>query len=350
MGQYNLERDIEILVEMYEYGVTYEELSELLDLPCSRVKNTINTYIKERIKNDVLELYDKGLSHTSIAKELKITPNRTKLILAKNGRMTIDNLKRPELLELIVNDYKNGLSISEIRRKYKMSDNSILIYLGVAGVPIKSRTTDIDINERYFNTLNKDNIFDLGIMFSMCNVYNLSNSRKRVDLVIAKKFERYLTHIKDRLNTINTIYYKKVGNSANLSIHSNELSKVLLKYGLKDKFPTLDEELEYKFYDGYFRTSLRIRNSGIHIMFKGHNAYNLIQYLINIGIDEEDLMIENDALKIYKSDALERLIRTYPFIYDMVIDYTTENSWNTKWSNINIRFREQELDRTVSNY
>ena len=347
---YNLERDIEILAGMYEDGATYEELSELLDLSCSRVKNTINTYIKERIKNDVLELYDKGLSHTSIAKELKITPNRTKLILAKNGRMTIDNLKRPELLELIVNDYKNGLSISEIRRKYKMSDNSILIYLGVAGVPIKSRTTDIDINERYFNTLNKDNIFDLGIMFSMCNVYNLSNSRKRVDLVTAKKFERYLTHIKDRLNTINTIYYKKVGNSANLSIHSNELSKVLLKYGLKDKFPTLDEELEYKFYDGYFRTSLRIRNSGIHIMFKGHNAYNLIQYLINIGIDEEDLMIENDALKIYKSDALERLIRTYPFIYDMVIDYTTENSWNTKWSNINVRFREQELDRTVSNY
>ena len=80
-------------------------------------------------------------------------------------------------------------------------------------------------------------------------------------------------------------------------------------------------------------------------MFKGHDGCNLVKYLVKIGIDEEDLLVKSDGLSIYKNDAIERLIRTHPFIYDVLIDYVTENSWNTKWSRINVRFREQELDR-----
>ena len=193
---YNLERDIEILVGMYEDGATYEELAELIDMSCSRVKNSINTYIKDKLRNKVVSLSDKGLNHIEIAKELGITYNRTKSILAKSGKMTIEDIKKPELLEPIAQDYKNGLSTLEIRKKYKMSDNTVLVYLGVAGVPLRDRTVDANINEKYLNTLDISNVFELGIMFSMCNVYTINKSQKRIDFVTNKRYEKCTRNFK----------------------------------------------------------------------------------------------------------------------------------------------------------
>ena len=151
--------------------------------------------------------------------------------------------------------------------------------------------------------------------------------------------------MKESMKLTGKIYAKTNTNSFFLNTCSLKLANRLENYGLKKEFPVLHEDIQKYFYNGYFQISVKIQRAGIRIMLRYHDPKNLISYLNKIGIDKNSIIFNKDSLVIYQNDELERLIRTHPDIYDLLMEYVNEKGWNTKWSRFIIRFREFKLDR-----
>ena len=135
--------------------------------------------------------YKKGMNMSKIARKYKCSVTPIRRILKINDiriRQTgeVNTLDLPT--DQIFTYYQNGMSISKIARKYKCSKNAIVKRLKDNNVYRYREDIDIPLNEMILEYQNGMNSIQLGTKYN-CNQQTIINKLKKVGITIRTKKE-----------------------------------------------------------------------------------------------------------------------------------------------------------------
>lgn len=213
--------------------------------------------------DNIIKLYNDGLSVTKIGEQLNLSRQYISRLLKKNG---IDIVLQPNKIDIkedeICTLYKSGLSITKIADMYSVSMKPIKRILKqnnivITGQDNRKHTCNYD----YFETIdNEHKAYWLGFIMADGNV-RIENGKKYV-LEIGLKSDDD-THLNKFLNDIGStdkVTYKMNGiyKSCRVMIRSKKLINDLIELGCVErkslilKFPNIQEPLKRHFIRGYF--------------------------------------------------------------------------------------------------
>ena len=118
--------DMETIANLYMDGLPLSKIAEMTNVSYTTLRNKMTYFLEDnysgrdslkKIDEEILRMHDIGISKRKISKHLNCSEAKIKLLLAKNGRVTKDDLMKPELLEKVREDYEAGLSLKNISKK-----------------------------------------------------------------------------------------------------------------------------------------------------------------------------------------------------------------------------------------
>lgn len=257
-------------VELYNKGTSIRAIASEYNVGKTLVIRAIKPHTTIREKSPNLQyaeewhrLYLSGVTKADIAREYNVSPPVVGSILEKMGVEKEPKMLKYEHLEKAFIDlYESGLSLREIGDKFGIDRQTILNYLNRRGATVRdlseaSRT--IPFNEDYFDVLCPENLFVLGMIYSIGNiVYDnqtarnlllMSNREGNIDFIL-EKIER--TREKE-LSLHDGIYFQE-------PIHSIKFVKRLMELGFHSssnyEFPQLEGNELDRFIDGFMYADL----------------------------------------------------------------------------------------------
>lgn len=197
----------------------------------------------------------------------------------------------------IINLYtKEGLTCTEIGRKYAAKADTISKYLKQWGIEIKgNRTANRLLNEDYFSIINTPNkAYFLGLLFADGSVTLDSKRSPRIRLELIEEDQNILQKFRDELNSDSAFRYDKRANRENgtytFGVRNLKLATDLAKYNiLPNKTYNVTELIipdNYKI--DYLRGlidgdgSIYFSQNLWHINFCGHSE-NIVSQVANLG-------------------------------------------------------------------
>ena len=282
------------------------EIAKIYNVDKSSVSRYIHEDVKPRLRglNDAQKetaktLYESGYTIREIAHEIEGSYNTIKTFLIKEyGEITTSRKKKyNHLIDLFVNDYNSGLSSLEIAEKYNVSPSTVLNYIGEKNVKARDYSESsnrYDINEDYFNLLNKNNSYILGLILG-CSSENKKSSMDFIDLRFTKKQNSIMNTILKEIYTKDTPSKHNTNSTTVIRVYSKKLVKRILEIKNELISGCIPNELsEYKenFLKGFLESSKIDIKNGICI-----KAYeNQTNFIINLISDYYELIKSNENL------------------------------------------------------
>lgn len=269
------------------------EIARIYNVDKSSVSRYIHEDVKPRLrglsdtqKETAKALYEGGYKLSEIAREINGSPCTIKSFLIKEyGEIiTFRKKKYEHLIDSFVNDYNSGLSSWEISKKYNVSPSTILNYIGEKDVKARDYSESsnrYEINEDYFDLLNKNNSYILGLILG-CSSENKKSSMEFIDLRFTKKQESTADTILKEIYTTEAPSKYYVNSTTVVRIFSKKLVKRILDIKnelISGHIPNeLDKYKEY-FLQGFIESSkINIKNG---ICIKTYeNQTNFIKNLL----------------------------------------------------------------------
>lgn len=144
-----------------------------------------------------IEEYLKGKSIKNICKEYHLTPKllRNRLVLKGvqiRGRSTTQKPYNNDLIENILNDYKNKISIRKISAKYNINRHDVSFILKQNDINVTKRL--VKLNENYFETIDTEHkAYWLGFLYADgC----ISKSNYSIELTLKYSDKHHLEQFK----------------------------------------------------------------------------------------------------------------------------------------------------------
>lgn len=337
----------ESFIDDYKEGMSIRAISNKYDVN----KGTVSKYIQEEIKlrektsiynykNEILSLYKKNLNNTQIAKKIndKYGENffgvSIKRLLAKEFNIDTSSFKKyEELIPTLVRKYKKGYSLEQLSSNYNISKQTILEYLNLEGIKARNyheSSLKTDLNERYFDDLDKEKAYELGIIFITGKIFTHHTSTFLELSCRVKNSDLILKAIKNLSSKTDNNFEFKDNSTLALRINSKYLCDKLNEYGINKKI-NIPNEFKYDFYKGVFESTLT-RNQYI-LSFPSRNLYldDIKRYLIDdIGVYEEDYKrSKHTSPYIRARRSIEKFLKAYPQFISLF-----QNSGIKKWENM----------------
>ena len=340
MKSKNLRECKQQFIDLYNYGFSLREIGEMYGVSKASVKKYIVEEIPlrqrgftDKQKAKIVELYKRGLSVNAVANSLGLHYSNVKYFLSKEfGVVTSGGAKKYEhLANTLRKEYKEGLSANELAIKYGMSRQTVLNYIVEYGDDIRtySETSRLyELNEDYFDSINKDNAFILGIMFAIGRLNSAVNNYFIDFKVVSERKEVLDAIIKEIYVDGKHTNFNKIDNTLNLRVSSKKMYDRLMDLGIshkesEDKISLNSEIYPYRkeFFDGMFYANFNATSRYVNISVYKEHLDMLIDYMNEIGV-----LCKNKAnsLQIERKDEVIKFINKHNIIGTMLKEKVEE--------------------------
>lgn len=317
----------EDFIRLYKEGKSIRFIAKQYDVS----KNSVSKLIQEKIelrpkseidlyKDEIIELYISGNNPNQISKTLNLNYSGIKRLLVKENLINI-NRRYEHLSNDFIKDYNSGLSAETIALKYDVSRQTVIDYLNYDQIKVrdyKIANRKSEINDNYFDNLNKEKAYCLGQIFALGTIQKVHNS-KYLSLSITsskksliKKAVKYFVYNIDDLK-----FYEDIkSNISILKISSENIYNKLKKYGIEGNI-NIPRDFKKDFFKGYFEVALKVNLRNIRIT---PNAYK--ESILNFLTEEINLPInkiqKSRGIVIEDREIVTILINYYPEILEKI--------------------------------
>lgn len=153
-----------------------------------------------------IELYNSGMSCSSIAKIFNVSASTVSSILKKHGIKVVNKQNEPPCnLDQIIKDYKTGdYSASQLSKKYNLSVATICKWLKKHGCDVVNKQNEVKFNQHVFDKIDtEDKAYWLGFIFAdgyiSSSDYSFELSLSIADIDHLHKFNKFMEHKKDNV-------------------------------------------------------------------------------------------------------------------------------------------------------
>lgn len=264
----------------------------------------MSNYLTENEKNEILELYSKGLNTVEIGKILHRNDSTIGRYIRSCGYKnngTNSKLTQQDK-ELIKDLYLSGMSSNQIYNNYfkdkiKCSD-TILYNIKKMDIPRRNRGNINIVNHNYFNEIDThDKGYFLGLLLMDGNVFHVKSKGNcwMIQIQLVKEDKYILEKFKQEVGSDNKIIdYKSNQKNAmcHFSIFSYQMANDLKQYGIVprkslilNKLPNIKEEympdLIRGIFDGNGSVYTTSKYNQLHFTFYStHNMLDSIRTLL----------------------------------------------------------------------
>lgn len=353
MDRYTIKKNREQIISEYNKGKSIKQLVEEFGVkePTIRRHLKLSTEIRkigasEEKKKEIYKLYKKGHKRKEIAEIVGLSPSTVSSILVLDFNVPRVSSKYSSLGEEWIRLHNEGMTISEISKKYNAPVQNVkenIILCGGKINRLRGKYHKIEVKDRYFKNLNKEKAYELGILFSCGRVIRdqlvkdhilLRFSEDRLSLIssVVKKFAE---------GFLDKVEYRK--NGCILKISSDKLVDTLEEYGLGEKIPYFeDKEIRDSFFDGFIKNKISIHKRSIYISLGKSlsDSTGFMKYLTDdIGIDGESVKSpQNKSVYIEWVDDVTLFVDRFPDALNKIREKAKEyeespDKTNQKWKN-----------------
>lgn len=337
-------------VKLYKEGYSLRKIAEMYGV----TKASVTRYVKEECelrqrglsekdKQKAKELYLYGKTVNAIGEILGKPKSTIKSYLSKEFGVVTEGVKKYEhLANDMIKDYEQGMNATEISKKYGVSRQTVINYVYESHIDTRdySQTSrKYSLNEDYFDKLNEENSFILGIIFAKGRL-NSTTGTKWLDITVYK----------DRIDVIETVLdvlYKDecpklhaIENNFTVRINSEKLYNTLDSYhiynkGNKEELVLPNGISEKEFWRGFIYSGISISKRQLSITGNAREIILLSDYLIKLGISFRSY---STGIIIQNKKEVNKLIGIdgYGFIKQMIEKYisTLDNPNSTPWNQV----------------
>ena len=147
--------------------------------------------IEKELELKIIELYQKGLSVKSVAKELNDCISDTTVfnVLKRNNipRRTKGGIARPDVKLVLTDYFENNFTVAEISKKYKISQWTVRDMIKGEGYELKKQTFyhNPNFNEKYFEDIDtEEKAYFIGLLLTDGNVCLREKSSACISLTL----------------------------------------------------------------------------------------------------------------------------------------------------------------------
>lgn len=350
MKSKNLRQYKDEFIKLYNEGYSFRRIAEMYGVS----KGAVGRYIKEgtelRVKGltesqkqQVKGLYLEGLTVNAVADKLGLVYSTVKNYLSNEfGIVTNGNKKYAHLVDKVIKDYESGLNATEISEKYNISRQTVMNY--VAESDVNARTYSeasriYELNEDYFDNLDKEKSAILGMIFAKGRAFNNLNNYC-VDINVHESKRNIVNIILKKLYSGDAPKFNYIDNNIVSRISSKNLYAKLNEYGLYNKgdknvFERVPDGVdEESFWKGYIYASCTINTRHLYINGNPNEIKVLQAYLNKLGIT--NFRKCNTGISIENKKEIKKLIEefNFHFIKELIEEYVdnlesgTQHSWS----------------------
>lgn len=333
-------------INLYKEGMSIRAIADKYEINKSSVSRLIREDIPLRdkspayqFKDKIYDLYKKGHGVYEIASlistdELKIRGEAVKKILFKEFDILVpSNPKNEELIPEFIKLYKEGKTLNDIANEYNVSKQTVLNYINIGGLKARDyheSSLKTYLNEEYFDVLNDNKAYQLGIIFSMGCVHK-ENTNVFLDLSINENKKEFIFKAIDGVSDKNrdNLEWNHDNKISTIRVSSKKLCKKLSDYGLGSNI-NIPEEYKHSFFKGFFEVIINITNRNVSFPTKNRYNEDVKLYLINdVGIDEQYYK-GHQGTTPYITDihSIKRLLEVHPEIIKKISKKKDIQKWN----------------------
>lgn len=199
----------------------------------------------EKVEQEVISLYQQGLSMKKVGDKYNISPVTVMRILNRNNIESRTNggiYKLPT--DKIVSMYKDGLSCQQIADEYKVSFHSISNLLEDNNILRDNRYKNTELDTAYFHSIDRyDKAYFLGLIISDGNVTD-----NFVKISLHPRDIEILNIFKEKTQNSNNIYHRKSKPEVSVGAKCKQWKIDLARYGVVPNkshisyIPVIEEE------------------------------------------------------------------------------------------------------------
>lgn len=327
-------------IRLYKEGMSIRQIATQYNIDKKSISRLIKEEIELRPKSNAngleekfYELYQQGYNFRQIAQTYNTTDSTVSRLLRKHYNIEKATKKYEHLVEDFKREYKNGKSLEEISKIYNVNRTTILNY--ISEEKVESRTysearREYATDEHYFDELNENKAYKLGMIFSMAGLYynNIIGLKIGTD-----KKDLIFKAVEDISNKNEASLEKNTeGSCVTLKLHSSILYDKLIEFGFDEGKINIEKEFRKYFFDGFFRGRLKVRFRAIYIGTQQQKYENMVKdYLLNdLNIDSNSIRTNKNGIEIEKMSELSKIITKHPNIKDRIISYSKNSNKETK--------------------
>lgn len=332
----------EDFIRLYKEGKSIRFIAKQYDVS----KNSVSKLIQEKVelrpkseidlyKDDIIQLYISGNNPNQISKTLNLNYSGIKRLLVKENLINI-NRRYEHLSNDFIKDYNSGLSAETIALKYDVSPQTVIDYLNYDQIKVrdyKIANRKSEINDNYFDNLNKDKAYCLGQIFALGTIQKVHNSKYLSLSITSSKKSLIKKTVKSFVYNIDDLkFYEDVkSNIAILKISSENIYKKLKEYGIEGNM-NIPPNLKRDFFKGYFEISLKVNLKNIRITSNSYKE-DIIKFLIEeINLPTNKIQ-KSKGIIIEDRGIVKLLINYYPEISEKI-----KKSNSKKWKSFLIEY------------
>ena len=268
--------DIETITNMYESGMSLKEIGELFEVSAETIKRNLGDKVNdgkfrrasEEEKDEIYKEYLDGYATKELVKRHGLSYSTINTIInSRKKELSFSDELDEDIVNIIVNDYKNGKKVPEIAKKVNLSIRKVERILHHKKVRTLLNSVKSPYKIGYFKELDNSRAYILGIMFSIYNIKDVSVNKDEITFTLPAKQIELLELIADEVFLIKPTIIKS--GSTSYLIKSRDYNLINdLKSFITDKGLNIPKEYQDAFVEGIFEKSASISRMGLTISCK----------------------------------------------------------------------------------
>nr|DAU18228.1 MAG TPA: DNA-directed RNA polymerase subunit A'' [Bacteriophage sp.] len=268
------------------------------------MKKTIQEMLRENI-DDILELKEQGYKLENIAKLYNVSRQSIGRALKAVGQPA-RNILTDEIINDLIQEYKNGVVIKELSRKYHFGESTISKILKENNIHVKTygeHSKKYTLNEHYFDIVDtEEKAYIIGLLMADGNI-----THNRLSLSLVESDRHILDRINSLLDSNKPLYFINYSQKNQnwkdqycLSIYSKYMCNILKSLGINENKSLI---LEYPKWlsDNLFKHFIRGFIDGDGCILKTRNGIEITStYNFCVSVKEKIYELLNIEAGIHK--------------------------------------------------
>ena len=338
------------IVKLYKEGKSIREIATIFEVNKNSISRILkqNTELRPRStlvgkEDEAYRMYCKGYLPSDICTALNINLSTLARYFARNYNIIINKkAKHSHLADSFEEDYKNGMSITDISKKYGLNRSIIHNYLCYDNVNMRTYSETSRLyytDEDYFDVLDSKKAYKLGIILDIGRVYEATNNH--IIRLSSKKYPNLILEasadITDKDESC--LEMEQKSGVKKMTISSKKIYDKLIEYGINSKKISIPVKYIDDFFKGYFEGAATINSKSIYISINKPFSESIESYIENsLGIIPKKSV---SGMFIRSEDSAIKFIKKFPEMETKINLYLENHPANTFWRNIKNKINSQ---------
>jgi len=215
-----------------------------------------------------------------------------------------------EQVNLVCEQYKNGLSTPKLGKQYGVSHKTIMRAIKRKGFLLRGISKSLQrycLDETVFDVITEESAYWLGFLMADGNICHTKQGSPLISLCLHRKDEQHLIHFRSFLGSDHPLT-RGANNSLKLNIRSTLLAKRLQKYGILPRKSLVAKVSTDLLFNRHFWRGVVDGDGSIGIYSSNKSRYHNKPCFSLVG--SKDLM--NQFIEFSKEYSPDENIKTYP--------------------------------------